>query len=88
MEEIRMTSSSKDGHRQVHHNNPTYDVESSRESGSSSHREDEDDGNNDNGKNDENQDKFSGPPLAFTEEEGFTHMLLKMKIMARDQVGN
>lgn len=48
MEEIRMTSSSEDRHRQLHHDDPTFDVESSRESNSSSHGIDEDD-DGDNG---------------------------------------
>lgn len=79
-----MTSSSKDGHRQLHHDDPTYDVESSHESNSPLI---------------EKMRKvmeimtmekmmktktFSGPPLAFTREESFTHMTLKMKIMVRN----
>lgn len=49
MEEIRMTSSSEDRHRQLHLDDPASDVEYSRESNSSSHgRDEDDDGDNGN----------------------------------------
>lgn len=79
MKENKMTSSSKDGHRQLHHDDLVSDVKSSRESDSSSHGGDEDDDeDNNNGEEDENdeiQDKFNSPPLAFTGNEGFTRAI-------------
>lgn len=55
MEKFRMTSYSKEGHRQLHHDDWASDVESSDESGPSFHGGNEDDNReNDNGKNDQN----------------------------------
>lgn len=82
-EEFRISTSLKSRHRKLHHGDPTFDVESSHENGSSSSGGDDTD-HVDN-ENDENQNGDSGLPWFYLQKKNILHMSLKIKIMTYKQ---